>query len=112
MLEGFGFGPEQLAAIQPGIINLSISCFGFDGPLSHRAGWESVAETLTGICNGGHLRRHSLLSAPACGSVTGYLGAYQVLLALTRRALLMSETQPHWVRPTSTLGYNYPEQID
>jgi hypothetical protein len=53
-----------------------------------------------------------LLSAPACGSVTGYLGAYQMLLALTRRALLMFETQPHWVRPTSTLGYDYPEQID
>ncbi|MGY9060903.1 MAG: CoA transferase [Rhodospirillales bacterium] len=40
MLEAFGFGPEQLAAIQPRIINLSISCFGSDGPLSHRAGCE------------------------------------------------------------------------
>ena len=40
MLEGFGLGPEQPAAICLEIINLSISFFGSDGPLIHRACWE------------------------------------------------------------------------
>jgi len=46
MLEGLGFGPEQLSEIRPGIVYVSISCFGADGPFSHRAGWEQVAQTV------------------------------------------------------------------
>lgn len=86
ILEKFGFGPEQLAEMRPGIVSLSISCFGADGPFSHRAGWEQVAQTVTGICNEGGEGRPALLPAAACDYTTGYLGAYGVLLALARRA--------------------------
>lgn len=86
ILEGFGFGPEQLAELRPGIVSLSISCFGADGPFSHRAGWEQVAQTVTGICNDGGDGRPALLPAAACDYTTGYLGAYGVMLALARRA--------------------------
>ena len=86
MLSGLGFGPEDLAEIRPGIIYLSISCFGSDGPFSHRAGWEQVAQTVTGICKEGGINRPELLPAAACDYTTGYLGAYGVLLALARRA--------------------------
>ena len=48
-----GFGPEDLAEQRPGIVCLSISCFGADGPFSHRAGWEQIAQTVTGICHDG-----------------------------------------------------------
>jgi crotonobetainyl-CoA:carnitine CoA-transferase CaiB-like acyl-CoA transferase len=81
-----GLSPEDLAAVRPGIVCLSISCFGADGPLSHRAGWEQVAQTVTGICNEGSPERPALLPAAACDYTTGYLGAYGVLLALARRA--------------------------
>ncbi|MEL0112806.1 MAG: CoA transferase [Rickettsiales bacterium] len=81
-----GFGPEELAAHRPGIIYVSISCFGADGPLSHRAGWEQVAQTVTGICHEGRPDRPALLPAAACDYTTGYLAAYGVLLALARRA--------------------------
>lgn len=84
-----GFAPEDLAALRPGIVCLSISCFGADGPFSHRAGWEQVAQTVTGICNDGAATndgRPKLLPAAACDYTTGYLGAYGVLLALARRA--------------------------
>ena len=84
MLSGLGFGPEDLANIRPGIVYLSISCFGADGPLSHRAGWEQVAQTVTGICEEGGVDRPGLLPAAACDYTTGYLGAYGVLLALAR----------------------------
>ena len=87
MLEGLGFGPRDLAELRPGIVYLSISCFGADGPFSHRAGWEQVAQTVTGLCHdGGDANRPGLLPAAACDYTTGYLGAYGVLLALARRA--------------------------
>jgi crotonobetainyl-CoA:carnitine CoA-transferase CaiB-like acyl-CoA transferase len=86
MLEERGFGPQDLAALRPGIVYLSISCFGADGPLSHRAGWEQVAQTVTGILHEGAPDRPALLPAAACDYTTGYLGAYGVLLALARRA--------------------------
>ncbi len=63
ILEGLGFGPEELASNRPGIVYLSISCFGADGPLSHRAGWEQVAQTVTGICHDGHEDRPGLSPA-------------------------------------------------
>lgn len=170
MLSDLGFGPEHLAELRPGIVYLSISCFGADGPFSHRAGWEQVAQTVTGICKEGSVDRPKLLPAAACDYTTGYLGAYGVLLALARRAreggsyhvrvslcqsgmfiyrqgktdfaepdmdlseaeraalsietntahgplrhlgpvLNLSETQPHWIRPTPVLGGNAPEWL-
>jgi hypothetical protein len=174
MLHGLGFGPEDLADIRPGIVTLSISCFGADGPFSHRAGWEQVAQTVTGICKDGGPSptdtRPSLLPAAACDYTTGYLGAYGVLLALARRAreggsyhvrvslcqsgmfiyrqgktdftdpdmelsdgelnalriesntargplrhlgpvLTLSDTHPHWSRPTPVLGGDAPEWL-
>lgn len=86
IMEKLGFSPEQLAEIRPGIVTLSISCFGADGPLSHRAGWEQIAQTVTGICHEGGDDHPALLPAAACDYTTGYLGAYGVLLALARRA--------------------------
>jgi hypothetical protein len=167
-LNSLGFGPEELAEIRPGIVSLSISCFGADGPFSHRAGWERVAQTVTGICMEGGVDRPAPLPAAACDYTTGYLGAYGVMLALIRRAreggsyhvrvslcqsgmfiyrqgktgfvepnmdlseaelaalriesesahgplrhlgpvLHLSETQPHWSRPTPVLGGDAPE---
>ena len=171
MLQGLGFSPEDLAETRPGIVYLSISCYGADGPFSHRAGWEQVAQTMTGICHEGSENGPALLPAAACDYTTGYLGAYGVLLALARRAreggsyhvrvslcqsgmfiyrqgqtgavqpdmdlsadelatmhidsqtadgplrhlgpvLNLSETAPHWTRPTPVLGGDRPEWLD
>jgi crotonobetainyl-CoA:carnitine CoA-transferase CaiB-like acyl-CoA transferase len=85
-----GFGPEEVAALRPGIIYVSINCYGADGPLSHRAGWEQVAQTMTGLCHQGRTAARpngpALLPAAACDYTTGYLAAYGVLLALAARA--------------------------
>lgn len=87
IMQNLGFGPEELAENRPGIVCVSISCFGADGPLSHRAGWEQVAQTVTGICHEGLPDRPALLPAAACDYTTGHLAAYGVLLALARRAV-------------------------
>ncbi len=86
MIKTLGFGPDELAAIRPGIIYSSISCYGPDGPFSHRGGWEQVAQTVTGICHDNNPARPHLLPAAACDYTTGYLAAYGILLALARRA--------------------------
>lgn len=82
-----GFGPQALAELRPGIIYASISCYGPIGPFSQRAGWEQVAQAVTGICADSETGRPALLPVPACDYLTGYLGAYGMLLALARRAV-------------------------
>ena len=86
MMQKLGFAPEDLAEIRPGVVYVSISCFGADGPFSHRAGWEQVAQTVTGIANEGRPDRPALLPAAANDYVTGYLAAYGAMLALAKRA--------------------------
>jgi hypothetical protein len=90
-IEGLGFGPQEVAALRPGIIYASIDCYGAGGPLSHRGGWEQVAQTMTGLCHEGRTAARpdgpALLPAAACDYTTGYLGAYGILLALAKRAI-------------------------
>lgn len=85
-LSKLGFGPEEVAALRPGIIYVSISCYGADGPFSHRAGWEQMGQTVSGICLDNGVEKPKLLPAPACDYTTGYLAAYGALLAIGRRA--------------------------
>jgi crotonobetainyl-CoA:carnitine CoA-transferase CaiB-like acyl-CoA transferase len=86
IMDKHGFSPEQLAAERPGIVYLSISCYGAGGPFSNRGGWEQIAQCATGICLDNGDERPKLLPASACDYTTGYNGAYGVLLALARRA--------------------------
>lgn len=82
-----GLSPEELAEIRPGLIYTSMNCYGFEGPFTERAGWEQLAQTVTGIAaeQGGD-QAPRLLPAAACDYTTGYLAAYGTLLALGRRA--------------------------
>ena len=89
-MEKLGFGPEELSEIRPGIIYLSINCYGFDGEFSNRGGWEQVAQIMTGLTTiedkSTKMNSPRLLPAAANDYITGYLGAYGALLALARRA--------------------------
>jgi crotonobetainyl-CoA:carnitine CoA-transferase CaiB-like acyl-CoA transferase len=82
-----GLSPEELAEIRPGLIYTSMNCYGYEGPFAQRAGWEQLAQTVTGIAaeQGGD-QAPRLLPAAACDYTTGYLAAYGTLLALGRRA--------------------------
>src|SRR5499427_8218268 len=86
IMDRLGLSPEDLARERPGIIYLSISCYGHGGPFSGRGGWEQIAQCATGICLDNGDERPKLLPASACDYTTGYNGAYGVLLALARRA--------------------------
>ena len=85
-----GFGREQLFDLCPGLIHLSVSCFGSGGPFKERAGWEQIAQAVTGVCHtyGEAIGagQPKLVFAPMCDYLTGYMGAIGVMLALARRA--------------------------
>ncbi|MBL4907376.1 MAG: CoA transferase [Sneathiella sp.] len=86
VLDARGFGPQELAALRPGLVYTSINCYGSGGPFSDRGGWEQVAQSVTGIS-------HEVDTPPAllpvyiCDYMTGYLGAYGTMLALAKRAV-------------------------
>jgi crotonobetainyl-CoA:carnitine CoA-transferase CaiB-like acyl-CoA transferase len=89
-LARLGFGMEELARLRPGIVQVSVSCYGSGGPFADRAGWEQVAQAVTGICETqGRMigaGQPKLVFAPVCDYSTGYLAAFGAMLALARRA--------------------------
>jgi hypothetical protein len=73
--------------MRPGIIYVSINCYGHVGPWRERPGWEQLAQTVTGIAaTDGSPERPKLIPAAACDYTTGYLAAYGTMLALAKRA--------------------------
>ena len=46
-----GFGLEELVRLRPGLIVVSINCFGSGGPFAAKGGWEQVAQSVTGIAH-------------------------------------------------------------
>jgi crotonobetainyl-CoA:carnitine CoA-transferase CaiB-like acyl-CoA transferase len=89
-LAKLGFGLADLQRLRPGIVVTTVSCFGPGGPLASRAGWEQVAQCVTGVAEAhGRLAGNGapkLVFAPVCDYTTGYLAAYGTVLALARRA--------------------------
>lgn len=87
-LAGRGFAPEDVAALRPGIVYVSINCYGHEGPWATRPGWEQLAQTVTGIAvTQGSPDAPVLIPAALCDYTTGYLAAWGVMAALARRAV-------------------------
>ncbi|MFI5047339.1 MAG: CoA transferase [Acidimicrobiia bacterium] len=84
-----GLGPEQLAALRPGIVYVSENCYGPEGPWSVRPGWEQLAQAATGMSwrEGAAVGLPPRLAPAAVNDYgTGFLAAYGALTALGRRA--------------------------
>lgn len=82
-----GFGLEDVAAMRPGIIYVSLSAFGHKGPWRQRRGFDTLVQSVSGICDDYAYEgqpRH--LPVSVLDYVTGYLGAFGVMVALARRA--------------------------
>ena len=91
-LAGRGLSPEDLAALRPCIIYVSLSAFGRVGPWAARRGFDTVVQTVSGItARQGELFPGSepgpqFYPVSAIDYLTGYLMAFGALLALARRA--------------------------
>ena len=95
-MEKHGFGPEDLLKDKKGLIYVSVDCFGPGGVYSDRAGWDQVAQAVTGIAitgiaiTEGELEKAGqpkLTPVYACDFLTGFMGAFGAMVALRRRAL-------------------------
>jgi crotonobetainyl-CoA:carnitine CoA-transferase CaiB-like acyl-CoA transferase len=86
-LDKRGFGVEEVAAMRPGIVYVSISCYGDVGPWRERPGWEQLAQSVSGIAHtqGGD-GPPTLVPAAACDYTTGYLAALGAMTGLALRA--------------------------
>jgi crotonobetainyl-CoA:carnitine CoA-transferase CaiB-like acyl-CoA transferase len=91
-LAGRGLSPEELAAISPGLVYVSLCAFGHTGPWASRRGFDTVVQTVSGIT----ARQAEVLPGATPGPqfypvsaidyCTGYLMAFGAMVALAHRA--------------------------
>jgi crotonobetainyl-CoA:carnitine CoA-transferase CaiB-like acyl-CoA transferase len=87
-----GLSVEELTAIRPGLIYVSLCAFGHTGPWASRRGFDTVVQTVSGITT----RQAEVVPGAAAGPqfypvsaidyCTGYLMAAGAMIALKRRA--------------------------
>jgi crotonobetainyl-CoA:carnitine CoA-transferase CaiB-like acyl-CoA transferase len=86
-----GFSPEEAARLRPGIVYVTLSAWGTDGPWKDRRGFDSIVQTVSGMAyrqsgTGSDPAKPKLLPVSVIDYVSGYLMAYGAMLALARRA--------------------------
>jgi crotonobetainyl-CoA:carnitine CoA-transferase CaiB-like acyl-CoA transferase len=87
-MEKLGFGYEAMKAINPGIIYCEISGFGRTGPLADAAGFDLIAQGMSGlmsITGEGHGRPPVKVGAPVTDISAGLLACMGVMAALVER---------------------------
>ena len=87
-----GFSPEELAAMRPGLVYVSLCAFGHTGPWASRRGFDTVVQTVSGITTRqaevvpGETAGPQFYPVSAIDYCTGYLMAAGAMIALKRRA--------------------------
>ncbi|KAF1061512.1 CoA transferase [Variovorax sp.] len=88
-LEALGFGPAQLAALRPGIVCVSLSAYGTQGPWAGRRGFDSLVQTAMGFNQAeGEAAgdgKPKPLPMQILDEATGYLIAFGAAAALHRQ---------------------------
>jgi len=87
-----GLAAEQLAAIRPGLVYVSLCAFGHTGPWASRRGFDTVVQTVSGMtirqaeCVPGKRPGPQFYPVSAIDYCTGYLMAFGAMVALARRS--------------------------
>jgi crotonobetainyl-CoA:carnitine CoA-transferase CaiB-like acyl-CoA transferase len=82
-LDRFGLSPEELALRHPGLVVVTLSAWGHEGPWAHRRGFDSLVQAACGIAEAeGRDAVPGALPAQLLDHATGYLAAAGALLAL------------------------------
>jgi crotonobetainyl-CoA:carnitine CoA-transferase CaiB-like acyl-CoA transferase len=81
-----GLSPEALAELRPGIVYVTLSAWGHEGPWRGRRGYDTVVQSANGMAWQGERERPAFLPYAAQDYVVGALLAYGALVALGRRA--------------------------
>ena len=88
VLDRLGFSVQQLHEINPGLVILSITGFGHDGPEGGRAGYDQIAQGEAGLMSltGPGPDEPTKVGVPIGDLLAGMYGAYGVLAALHERS--------------------------
>ncbi len=112
-LRALGFGPEEAAALRPGLVYVSLSAYGHQGPWSERRGFDSLVQTATGFnaaeAEAAGVAEPKPLPAQVLDHASGYLMAFGALAAMRRQLVeggswlvrVSLARTGHWLR---TLG--------
>ena len=92
-LQALGFGPDEVAAMNPHIVYVSLSAYGDTGPWAQRRGFDSLVQTATGFnadesaAAGLNLATDPPRALPMqiLDHATGYLMAFAALAALMKQ---------------------------
>lgn len=86
-LDALGLSPEALAALRPGLVYVTLSAWGHQGPWRLRRGYDSLVQSASGIAwECGRDGIPGTLPAQAQDHASGYLAAFGAMVALARRA--------------------------
>jgi crotonobetainyl-CoA:carnitine CoA-transferase CaiB-like acyl-CoA transferase len=89
-LQRLGYGPEQVAARRPGIVYVSLTAYGPQGPWANRRGFDSLVQTATGFNRAeaeaaGDPGKPRAMPMQILDEATGYLIAFGAAAALARQ---------------------------
>jgi hypothetical protein len=88
-LDRLDYGPAVRRSISPGLIDVSLSAYGWSGPWATRRGFDSLVQMSAGIAETGTHWRQSDRPVPlpvqALDHATGYFMAATAIRAVTRR---------------------------
>lgn len=88
VMASMGYGAEQMAALNPGLVYCSISLCGQTGPYARRPGHDPIALAISGALSriGDDPERPSFPGVPVADLLSGSNGAIAILGALLARA--------------------------
>ncbi len=86
-MEKWGLGPDELLAINPGLVMVRTTAFGQDGPYSHLPGFGTLAEAMSGFAyiNGWPDSPPTLPPFALGDGVAALTGVYAAMMALWER---------------------------
>ncbi|MFC7496926.1 MULTISPECIES: CaiB/BaiF CoA transferase family protein [unclassified Nocardioides] len=85
VLDRLGFPVSRLHELNPGLVVLSITGFGHDGPEAKRAGYDQIAQGEGGLMSITGTEQPTKVGVPIADLIAGMNGAFGVLAALHER---------------------------
>ena len=85
VLDRLGFPVSRLHELNPGLVVLSITGFGHDGPEATRAGYDQIAQGEGGLMSITGTSQPTKVGVPIADLIAGMNGAFGVLAALHER---------------------------
>ncbi len=95
-----GLSPEALAQARPGIVYVTLSAWGHEGPWKDRRGYDTVVQSFNGMAWRPNNEKPAFLPGSPHDYIAGYVLAFATMVALHRRATIGGS----WLVRTSLAG--------